>query len=297
MTTPWFLSHLGLDASAGEREVKRAYAQQLKAIDQATDPVAFDRLRQAYEVARGFVADNGQPTAPTALDTGNTPPAPRSEPQQAVDGHQPPVQEASHLDTPTTLGRRALDRFCYRVHGGDDADIARELAASLADLRLQHPGAKAVFEEGLIERLAVGGMRQRAAVFRVAMDQLGWNDLSHFRGLGAGGGAWIEAVERQRHTLSQSWDGPRLMVALEAIVRGSPMHDHLDTWHAANEALSRYPQLMALYLTPEQAAEWARQYTRRPRAEASAGPGHRIGWLPLAILTVMILGMIIRAFE
>ena len=54
---PWFLELLELPPHADERAVRRAYAMRVKAIDPAADPVAFAHLREAYEAARAWVAD------------------------------------------------------------------------------------------------------------------------------------------------------------------------------------------------------------------------------------------------
>jgi len=52
MESTWdFLLALGLDETAGVREVRRAYARRLKAIDPALDPGGFQALREAYEMA------------------------------------------------------------------------------------------------------------------------------------------------------------------------------------------------------------------------------------------------------
>jgi hypothetical protein len=41
---------LGVEPGADEKTVRRAYAARLKAIDQMTEPEAFQALRHAYEV-------------------------------------------------------------------------------------------------------------------------------------------------------------------------------------------------------------------------------------------------------
>lgn len=59
MNWPW--SVLGIDQDATERDVKRAYAVRLKAIDQKTDTEGFLALRQAYERARAIARRRVQP--------------------------------------------------------------------------------------------------------------------------------------------------------------------------------------------------------------------------------------------
>ncbi|MGF6493876.1 hypothetical protein ABIE56_002060 [Luteibacter sp. 621] len=290
MTIPWFLAHLGLDASAGERDVKRAYALHLKAIDQAGDPAAFDRLRQAYEVARSFVSGGGAQGDFPLPEELPAPASTRAEPGAPL----PSAAPVAHEESPVAMGTRLLDRFCGRVHEGSDADITNELASCLAVLRLQRPEAAVAFEAGLVERLAVGGMRQRAAIFRIALAQFGWNDVSHFRQLGAEG-RWVETIERQRHELSKTWDGPRLLNTLEALARGAPLAAHVALWPAASEALVRQREFMALHLTGRQADAWERLHEQRVAANVTApahGAGYWFGWILLGFLALCLLSAI-----
>ena len=56
MSTNWPWNILALDGQPEDtKSVKRAYAKRLKAIDPATDPEAFQNLRQAYETALNWV--------------------------------------------------------------------------------------------------------------------------------------------------------------------------------------------------------------------------------------------------
>ena len=71
-----FLRRLGLDHSADEPAIRRAYAQLLKATDPAEDPRGFQSLREAYEAAMAWVK-RARPPAPRAPQgtVGGAPPA------------------------------------------------------------------------------------------------------------------------------------------------------------------------------------------------------------------------------
>lgn len=62
------LRRLGLDASADEKAIRKAYARELKLIDQETQIMAFQALREVYETALGLRQAAAPAPAPPSVD-------------------------------------------------------------------------------------------------------------------------------------------------------------------------------------------------------------------------------------
>ncbi len=54
MRTPWFFERLGIEPTEDSKTIKKAYAVELKKIDQETQAKEFEKLREAYELARSW---------------------------------------------------------------------------------------------------------------------------------------------------------------------------------------------------------------------------------------------------
>lgn len=116
MPLPWFLELLSLPPHADERAVRRAYATRVKLIDPATDPAAFARLREAYEAARAWAADEEHGVEQEAAAA---PPPALSEPVPSVDAPSadstvPPYAAVN----PQEQAVRLVDRMTARIASG-----------------------------------------------------------------------------------------------------------------------------------------------------------------------------------
>ncbi|WP_295550233.1 heat-shock protein [uncultured Stenotrophomonas sp.] len=100
------LDALGLDASADERAIKRAYAQRLRAARPDEDPVAFQALHEAYQEALLWVRNRTQWQEEDGAEALSAPPADNSPPgppalydsHSSMD-HMPVLHRPSTFDT------------------------------------------------------------------------------------------------------------------------------------------------------------------------------------------------------
>jgi len=264
MSMPWFLELLDLPPHADERAVRRAYAVRLKLIDPAVDPAGFARLREAYEAARAWVADEDHD------DVVEPSPLVAMEPSTADEA---PAQPAVVAINPQEQAIRLVDHFATRTAEGATEHVRQELEACTAELRLQYIDAPGIFEEVLIDRLARGLIGKRVAVFAQASDIFHWQELGHLTALGPKG-MWIEAVETQRMawaTLPPLVRANRLALIEKAeAAKGTLPSQIVRRWFEVRDDFRRFPAYLSLYLTLLRQQEWASSYDALPAAERQA---------------------------
>lgn len=286
MSMPWFLEMLQLPPHADERAVRRAYAVRLKSIDPATDPAGFARLREAYEAARAWAADEDHEVLadlPAARPVDQ--PVPAFEPAIAEETSGPP--EVATVD-PLEQAASLVDRFAERITRGSRGDVRRELETCTAELRLQYIDAPGIFEDVLIDRLARGLLEMRAAVFTHASEHFHWQEIGHLASLGPKG-AWIDAVEAQRMAWISLAAVPGRANRLSLIEQADAARGDLPTgivrrWFEVRDDFQRFPAYLGLYLTPQHQREWAARYDALPAQvrQAIESPARRRRWrLPL----------------
>jgi len=92
---PIFLERLGLAPDADERQVRRAYARELKQIDQERDLEGFQHLRACYEAALEWAAHRAAPAFEQEAMPDAAPPAPAEQAPMDVavppQAHMPPA--------------------------------------------------------------------------------------------------------------------------------------------------------------------------------------------------------------
>jgi len=205
---PWPYSVLGVAGDADRGAVRKAYARQLKQIDQAEDPEGFQALRNAYEAALRRVEGPGPRHTPTPRQAVRPPPAPAptmppktipkpSAPQQtAPKPHEPsPIdvllaRVSSHTDGETDMVRLTdiLDAPALSdpfVSDAVERAIYNYLLTNIADESDGQPYFQLRTSNGTLHRPpASGGMR---SLLKRLDDTFGWQSdqvrmRSRFRG-------------------------------------------------------------------------------------------------------------------
>jgi protein TonB len=295
MSVPTFLQQLGLGIDASDKAIRRAYAQRVKLIDQATHPEDFQRLREAYDAALAW--------------------------------HEARERGDAVLDAPPRGKEAALQWFeefaSQQVH---DADSAHErLRAFLDDATLLDLEARSHFEGLLVSLLAGGWQTGHEFIFEAAVSAFAW-DVDHGRLLPHGAaGALIEAavlerdrfheqnpshisfqhdlMERVRHGRRPSdTDLIRTMRVLDWLASNYPHWlgmtvgranvEQWDAWHALLPADRR--SLDGAWPEPTHPPQWLGEEGRRGAAEIPTPERSQYGHLMVyAYFMVCFLGALV----
>lgn len=176
---PFFVSRLSLPWDADERAVRRAYARELKLIDQERDPEGFQRLREAYDAAlrwaRQAQHSPASQTVQVSVSMQDTQPAAESAAAPStvissapVDASQDPRALASAVLELT------LDRLTKVPPNAEHAE--KLLHKAFADERLQSVDARDLFEYMVAATLAQGWRPGHEALFSAAPKFFSWTD-------------------------------------------------------------------------------------------------------------------------
>lgn len=179
-------ARLQLRPDATEKDVRRAYARELKQIDQEQQAQAFQELRETYDRLilwihhrRTQEQKQAQVTEETSVATDAVSSGHPAEPQRH-DSAEPiaqavpaPVQALS----PEALGREVLDLLIQQL--GAEKQLGRQFMADflrqcLGDPRLSSVDASNYFEWGVASILASGWRGGHDLLFAPAIEYFGW---------------------------------------------------------------------------------------------------------------------------
>jgi protein TonB len=188
-------ARLGLEEGADERQVRRAYARELKLIDQERDLDGFQHLRACYETVLALARQVG----PVGAGANETQAAPGSTPHEDIAASRSGAEILGLTDAeartwlgstdPRANGAAAFADFRVRIaalaalperHAHYEswrvAHWTTALREALADPRLVHIEAPAIFEQHVADLLAGGWQPGHHLLLPAAVEVFGWDE-------------------------------------------------------------------------------------------------------------------------
>jgi len=281
---PYFLQRLELDAAADERAIRRAYARELKKIDQEADPAGFQALRDAYEAALQWAKQPKQPTAvPNFAATDFVSPTayatpfyvqPKVVPQLTKE--PAPPSAPNEKDDAMALATAAFTRFMetfpeptFSATAALDAGVWQtKLEQFLAGDDLINIAARDFFERKFAQFLSQGWKPGHEVLFVVAAKVFRWDeDRRHLRGLG-GFGFMLERALQERALFDRQRPNehtPQLVLIQRLRNPAEPSHKELNSSIALLEKLERnFPAWLKMITDTNQISRWRELYNAMP---------------------------------
>lgn len=250
------IARLGLAPDADERAIRRAYARELKLIDQEADPEGFQALREAYEDAlfdarSGMAGTRGQPQTEAEVEGTPTGAGPTEAPEaEAIPC--PPAAIGPDADAAAVFAA-FRQRMLSAPFGPED------LHDSLNDPRLINIEARTLFEQHVADLLADSWQPGNETLLPAASSVFGWrDDRRRMRSLGFAGYVLDMVIDERASFDQQPEDARNQQRRLIARLRDdtppttrelltdlpllNALAGHYPNWLAAITNLSRVPE-------------------------------------------------------
>lgn len=319
MVATHYLNRLGLDTAADERAIKRAYARELKQIDQEADAAGFQVLREAYEMALQWVQRKpaGISFAPAVVVPVH--PAPVSAVQTPATPAQParadaPATHEQNSESSQQLAQAVFDDFLIlsdemtaQGNGRDSQMWRKHLQRCINDERLLNLTAGAYFELR-IARLLVDGWRDgHEGLFVAARQAFLWEKdrrrLKEFGRVGAWVSQAIDECEMFSHQRSDDCSGQGDAVARVREAAAPRKHELISHAPHLRNMLKRFPAWTSIIASRERIEEWLEleraipAWRRRLRFVRPAAGKRDAGSLFNVALVVMVAAIIFSSFN
>lgn len=295
-----FLHRLGLDEDSDARAIRRAYARELKLIDQEQDSAGFQQLRAAYDSALQWAAwreqatENAPPPAPDAAPASPNDGMARTPVTLATANARPARHDIPAADAAVFAEFRASMAQLLKQHVQNSAEWQRALRHSLNDERLLDLGARFAFEARVARLLASGWQPGHDTLFTAAGKVFQWEqDRRRLQQLGRDGMLIDHAINE--HTIYQQLPESERMIqhAALALLRkdSQPTAYQLRGDMPHVERLMRlFPTWMPMVVDLARVEQWRASYRALPAEKKSWWPAWRfnlsphMGWVLVLIV-------------
>ena len=296
---PLFLDRLKIDLHADVATIRRAYARELKLLDQERDADEFQVLRQCYEQALARARQDPQPAA-----------IPHDLPNMAVVARH---EDVAFGLAETVFARFNLDRAILIQPGTlyDPARWTKALLLRLEDKELINFSARMGFEARIADLLSLRWERGHESLFLAAIGVFDWiNDGKRLLAFGRAGARLDQTIFEHAMFGNQ----PEMQLAYQRSIldrlrrEGLPEAAQLKRDISAfRMMLACFPHMMAVRVDPAKIAQWQSCYEELkaanggkefavrvrhaapPPPEEEKGHGFLHAFIWLAVITVLAL--------
>jgi hypothetical protein len=306
---PWFLQRLALDGTADQRAIRRAYAREVKRIDQGADAQGFQLLREAYETALRWeefqrIYARQEAASPDA-DASEGTAAPDLAPVQAQaarsaapDGHgddarhrapaEPVQADALQIDAlqtdPQQLSADVFEAFmagCSGLAQGrtlhDAPAWELHLRTCLNDDRMMNLAARGIFEARVLHLLAGGWRPGNETLLEAAADVFQWRrDRHRLLRFGHAGAIVDRGIDERSMFDNQERDlkavQRQVILRLREPDLPEPAQLRADMPHVEQLA-ARFPTWLELVASMDNLEQWRSAYATLPAPAAPPGYG------------------------